>query len=145
MRGAGLLRWRRLRSGSGAHQYISTSSPTYSSRHQRKIALALAEHGISDVRYLDDFFLIAKSEEDMSRDLRLAQSVIRQFGLVINPDKTEGPAQQLFFLGVQLDSVAQTVSFTPERVEELTALLRSLLRQRVITRGHTASLTDHAV
>ena len=80
------------------------------------VQFALAEQGISDVRYLDDFFLIAKSEEDMSRDLRLAQSVIRQFGLVINPDKTEGPAQQLSFLGVQLDSVAQTVSCTPERV-----------------------------
>ena len=45
----------------------------------------------------------------------------------------------LSFLGVQLDSVNQTVSYTPARVEELTSLLRSLLRQRVITRGHAAS------
>lgn len=104
------------------------------------IQFALAEKGITDIRYLDDFFLIAKTEKDMARDLPLAQSVIRQFGLVVNPDKTEGPAQQLSFLGVLLDSVNQTVSCTPERVEELTTLLRSLLRQRVITRGHTASL-----
>ena len=104
------------------------------------IQFALAEQGIHDIRYLDDFFLIAQSEKDMTRDLLLAQSVIRQFGLVVNPDKTEGPAQRLSFLGVQLDSVAQTVSCTPERVEELTTLLRSLLRQRVITRRHTASL-----
>ena len=76
----------------------------------------------------------------MARHLLLAQSAIRQFGLVVNPDKTEGPAQSLSFLGVQLDSVNQTVSCTPARVEELTALLRSLLRQRVITRGHAASL-----
>ena len=104
------------------------------------VNFALAELGIRDIRYLDDFFLIAASEEDMARHLLLAQSVIRQFGLVVNPDKTEGPAQSLSFLGVQLDSVNQTVSCTPERVEELTALLRSLLRQRVITRGHAASL-----
>jgi len=104
------------------------------------VQFALAEQGITDIRYLDDFFLIAKFEKDMARDLRIAQSVIRQFGLVVNTDKTEGPAQQLSFLGVQLDSVHQTVSCTPERVEELTTLLRSLLRQRVITRGHTASL-----
>ena len=104
------------------------------------VQFALAEQGITDIRYLDDFFLIAKFEKDMARDLRIAQSVIRQFGLVVNTDKTEGPAQQLSFLGVQLDSVNQTVSCTPERVEELTTLLRSLLRQRVITRGHTASL-----
>ena len=101
---------------------------------------ALAEHGIRDTRYLDDFFLIGTSKDDMARHLLLAQSVIRQFGLVVNPDKTEGPAQSLSFLGVQLDSVSQTVSCTPARVEELTTLLRSLLRQRVITRGHAASL-----
>ena len=104
------------------------------------VNFALSELGVRDVRYLDDFFLIAASEEDMARHLLLAQSAIRQFGLVVNPDKTEGPAQSLSFLGVQLDSVAQTVSCTPARVEELTALLRSLLRQRVITRGHAASL-----
>jgi hypothetical protein len=104
------------------------------------VQFALAEKGITDIRYLDDFFLIAKLEKDMARDLLVAQSVIRQFGLVVNGDKTEGPAQRLSFLGVQLDSVSQTVSCTPERVEELTTLLRSLLRQRVITRGLTASL-----
>ena len=104
------------------------------------VNFALAELGIRDIPYLDDFFLIAALEKDMARHLLLAQSVIRQFGLVVNPDKTEGPAQSLSFLGVQLDSVARTVSCTPERVEELTALLRSLLRQRVITRGHAASL-----
>ena len=104
------------------------------------VNFALAELGINDIRYLDDFFLIAASEGDMAQHLLLAQSAIRQFGLVVNPDKTEGPAQSLSFLGVQLDSVSQTVSCTPARVEELTALLRSLLRQRVITRGHAASL-----
>ena len=104
------------------------------------VQFALAELGIHDIRYLDDFFLIGASEEDVARHLLLAQSTIRQFGLVVNPDKTEGPAQSLSFLGVQLDSVNQTVSCTPARVEELTALLRSLLRQRVITRGHAASL-----
>ena len=104
------------------------------------VQFALAELGIRDIRYLDDFFLIADTEQTMARQLRAAQTAIRQFGLVVNPDKTEGPAQSLSFLGVQLDSVAQTVSCTPQRVEELTALLHSLLRQRVITRGHAASL-----
>ena len=104
------------------------------------VNFALAELGIRDIRYLDDFFLIAATEADMTQHLLLAQSAIKQFGLVVNPDKTEGPAQSLSFLGVQLDSVAQTVSCTPERVEELTSMLRSLLRQRVITRGHAASL-----
>ena len=104
------------------------------------VNFALARAGIRDIRYLDDFFLIGPSEADMRRDLTLAQSIIRQFGLVVNPDKTEGPAQRLSFLGIQLDSVDQTVSCTPARVAELTSLLRSLRKERVITRRHAESL-----
>jgi hypothetical protein len=104
------------------------------------VNFALARAGIRDIRYLDDFFLIGRSQADMQRDLTLAQSIIRQFGLVVNPDKTEGPSQRLSFLGVQLDSVAQTLSCTPARVSELTTLLRSLRRERVITRRHAESL-----
>jgi len=129
----------------GLYQFINmpfglSTAPRVCTQLLSVVHFALSEQGITSIRYLDDFFLIAKSEKDMARDLPLAQSVIRQFGLVVNPEKTEGPSQRLSFLGVLLDSVNQTVSCTPERVEELTTLLRSLLRQRVITRGHTASL-----
>jgi hypothetical protein len=104
------------------------------------VNFALARAGICDIRYLDDFFLICHSQSDMQRDLTLAQSIISQFGLVVNPDKTEGPSQRLSFLGVQLDSIDQTLSCTPARVAELTSLLRSLRRERVITRRHAESL-----
>lgn len=104
------------------------------------VNFALARAGICDIRYLDDFFLIGHSRSDMQRDLALAQSIISQFGLVVNPDKTEGPSQRLSFLGVQLDSVEQTLSCTPARVSELTSLLRLLRRTPVITRRHAESL-----
>ena len=104
------------------------------------VNFALTQAGILDIRYLDDFFLIGRSHSDVQRDLTLAQSIISQFGLVVNPEKTEGPSQRLSFLGVLLDSVNQTLSCTPQRVEELTSLLRSLRRQRVITRRHAESL-----
>ena len=39
------------------------------------VHFALSEQGITSIRYLDDFFLIAKSEKDMARDLPLAQSL----------------------------------------------------------------------
>jgi hypothetical protein len=104
------------------------------------VNFALTRAGICDIRYLDDFFLIGNSQHTMQRDLALAQCIIGQFGLVVNPDKTEGPSQRLSFLGVQLDSVHKTLSCTPARVAELTSLLRSLRRERVITRRHAESL-----
>jgi hypothetical protein len=101
---------------------------------------ALTKAGIHDVRYLDDFFLIGSSQAETAAQLTAAQSIITRFGLIVNHDKTEGPSQSLSFLGVQLDSVSQTVSCTPARVTELTTLLHSLRRQRVITRQLAESL-----
>ena len=104
------------------------------------VAFALKRANIRHVRYLDDFFLIGASSEEVSQQLVTAQTVITGFGLVINPDKTEGPSQSLSFLGIQLDSIAQTVSCTAARVAELTALLQSLRHQHVIQRRHAESL-----
>jgi hypothetical protein len=104
------------------------------------VAFALTRAGIRHIRYLDDFFLIGSSAAEVSQHLATAQSIITQFGLVVNPDKTEGPSQSLSFLGVQLDSVQQTVSCTETRVAELTALLQSLRHQHVIQRRQAESL-----
>ena len=60
----------------------------------------------------------------MERALRRAEATISAYGLVVNPDKTEGPAQRIAFLGIMLDSVQQTLSCTPERLDELRSLLR---------------------
>jgi len=88
------------------------------------IAHALSAAGIDRlVRYLDDFLLIADTCVRMQHDLPAAQQLINDFGLVINPDKTEGPSQRIVFLGILLDSVARTLSCTPERVAELRTLL----------------------
>ena len=104
------------------------------------VAFALNRAGIRHVRYLDDFFLIGASSEKVAQQLVAAQTVITGFGLVVNPDKTEGPSQSLSFLGIQLDSVTQTVSCTAARVAELTALLQSLRHQHIIQRRHAESL-----
>jgi len=104
------------------------------------VAFALRRAGIRHVRYLDDFFLIGSSRKEVSQQLITAQTVITGFGLVVNPDKTEGPSQSLSFLGIQLDSIAQTVSCTAARVAELTALLQSLRHQHIIQRRHAESL-----
>ena len=87
-------------------------------------AFAMQQAGIdrSD-RYLNDTLLTDSTRESADRSLLIAQTVFTRFGLVVNPKKTEGPAQQLPFLGILLDSVRQTMSCTAERLVELRALL----------------------
>jgi hypothetical protein len=104
------------------------------------VSFALTELGIRHVRYLDDLFLVGHSAEQVKQQLSTAQSSIHEFGLVVNPDKTEGPSQVLSFLGIKLDSIKQTLSCTKARVIELTGLLESLRRKHVITRHHAESL-----
>jgi len=103
-----------------------SSAPYICTQLLSVVAFRLRCAGIAaHVRYLDDFLLIETSRADSQRALDIAQASITAFGLVVNPDKTEGPAQRLAFLGVQLDSAAQTLACTPERVTELLTLLRA--------------------
>ena len=84
-------------------------------------------------RYLDDTLLTDDSHQSAERSLLIAQHVLTRFGLMINPKKTVGPAQQLPFLGILLDSVHQTMSCTPEQLTELNALLsRAATCNRVV-------------
>ena len=92
------------------------------------------------IRYLDDFLFIAHSREAMTAILHAAQQLFSDFGLVVNTDKTEGPAQQISFLGIQLDSVAQTLSCTATRLTEIRSLLRSALSSHKIRLSFLASL-----
>ena len=104
-------------------------------------AFAMQQWGVdrSD-RYLDDTLLTDGDQQSAARSLLIAQHTLTRFGLVINPDKTEGPAQQLAFLGIQLDSVQQTMSCTPERLTELRALLASAATAHCISLHKLQSL-----
>jgi hypothetical protein len=104
------------------------------------VAFALSQKNITHSRYLDDFFLIGDTGDEVSQQLESATETMHSFGLVVNPTKTEGPSQVLSFLGIELDSVKQTLSCTPGRVAELTGLLQALRRKRVVTRHDAESL-----
>lgn len=112
-----------------------SSAPFFCTQLLSVVAYQLRKQGIALVRYLDDFLLISATRAEAERDLLIAQRVFRWFGLVVNPDKTEGPAQSLSFLGVQIDSVKQTLCVTEERMHELQQLLSDFL----VTSRRTAS------
>lgn len=87
------------------------------------IQFVLEQHNLILVRYLDDFLFISSSRQLARQHLATAIQVFQDFGLVVNKSKTEGPAQQLQFLGIQLDSVARTLSVSEQRIEEMSTLL----------------------
>ena len=117
------------------------SAPRVCTQLLSVVAHRLAMSGVQHVvRYLDDFLFISHSERSMTAILGTAQQLFSDFGLVVNTDKTEGPAQQISFLGIQLDSLAQTMSCTPARLAELSALLGSALAEQKIRLSFLATL-----
>ena len=93
------------------------------------VSSALTDAGVQHVRYLDDFLVVASSEERAWASAHVAARVLMRFGLTLSPGKVEGPAQRLEFLGVVVDSVRRTLEISDERRAELLSLLQSFHRR----------------
>lgn len=87
-------------------------------------AFCLEQMGLKFIRYIDDFLFIESSPEGLAKALDTATNIFQQFGLVTNPAKRVGPVKQITFLGIRLDSEEQSLSCPPERIKELSRLLR---------------------
>lgn len=66
--------------------------------------------------------------------------LLSSMGLQSSPDKDCPPSTNMVFLGIQLDTVAMTMSVTPDRLEELLHRCSSLLSLSHVTRRELQSL-----
>ena len=80
------------------------------------------------VIYIDDTFLRAPTAEELQRNLRLTQELFANYGLTVNVEKScLTPCTRMEFLGFILDSVAYTISVTPQKREALSRLINPIL------------------
>ncbi|GAV06389.1 hypothetical protein RvY_16396 [Ramazzottius varieornatus] len=72
------------------------------------------------LHYVDDFLIIGRTEcpHVVSEMRRLCH----ELGVPLATEKAEGPSTSLTFLGIQLDSVAQTLSLPQSKTDEIMAL-----------------------
>ena len=104
------------------------------------VAHALTNAGCHFVRYLDDFLFVGGCAVDVEEMMSRAAAIFGQFGLAVNPSKTEGPAQRLDFLGIEFDSIATTVACSAARMGELESELRRANRSPFLRRRELESL-----
>jgi hypothetical protein len=74
--------------------------------------------------YIDDFLCVGRDKDSCQASLDELLLLIEHLGLIVNPKKTELPAQVLTFWGVELDSVKRTMSLPLEKLKELKVLLK---------------------
>ncbi|KAL5510351.1 hypothetical protein EMCRGX_G005881 [Ephydatia muelleri] len=67
-------------------------------------------------------------------------TVCDQLGIPVASEKLEGPTTALTFLGIVLDTSAQQLQLPPDKLEELTGLIRSWLSRHKATKRELLSL-----
>jgi len=78
------------------------------------------------VHYVDDFLFVvspAGGEAAAQRLLAGALALCAQLGVPMAPDKVEGPAQCLVFLGIEIDTLALEARLPQQRLAQLHALM----------------------
>ncbi|XP_077778975.1 uncharacterized protein LOC144326297 [Podarcis muralis] len=93
--------------------------------------------------YLDDFILVADSKQGCSALLGAFTALSEELGVPLAAEKTEGPATSLIYLGIELDTVAQTSRLPEEKLSALRAVIQQLLPLKKITLRQIQSLLGH--
>jgi hypothetical protein len=57
--------------------------------------------------YIDDFFIAGSTFAACASALQIVLDLFAELGVEASPEKTEGPAQVLTFLGIQFDFVSR--------------------------------------
>jgi hypothetical protein len=94
------------------------------------VSAAMTDAGVSHVRYLDDFLIVATTAVRAWACAHAAAALLVAFGLALSLEKVEGPLQRIEFLGIVMDSVLEVLAISEARQEELLGLLRAFARRR---------------
>lgn len=89
-----------------------------------------SNYSIPDLlHYLDDFVLAGPPNSSLcGTRLVTATSVTRELGLPLHPDKCVGPVTCLVVLGIEIDSVAETLRLPADKFASILELLRAWSR-----------------
>jgi hypothetical protein len=93
--------------------------------------------GFTVVGYLDDFLILARTQEECQEAYDYLLWFLRDLGLPVNEEKCVGPTQSLVFLGVELSTISKgehnhrifcTAGIDPERVDHVIESIKSLFQ-----------------
>jgi len=85
----------------------------------RPVVAYLRRIGVHTSVYIDDFVIVSATREQAFRDRDKVLAVLSACGWVDNPDKRQGPAQRLKYLGLILDTRTRTVHIPPRKLDKL--------------------------
>ncbi len=95
-------------------------SPRVFTKVAEAALVPLREQGVRILNYLDDWLILAQSQDLLCEHRDMVLSHLSQLGLQVNWEKSKlSPVQRISFLGMELDSVSQTARLTQERAQSV--------------------------
>lgn len=115
------------------YQYTSlpnglASAPRIFTKLLKPVYATLRSMGHLSSGYIDDSYLQGDTYEECHHNIIDTATLLAKLGFYIHPEKSIfRPAQQLTFLGFNLDSVHMTVTPTEEKIQKTSAICRALI------------------
>ena len=118
------------------------SAPKIFSAFADALAWVLRARGVNwQLHYLDDFLVLGRpGSQECARALQQALATCSQLGVPISAHKTEGPSTSLTFLGIQIDTVAMSLSLAPDKLARTLGMVLSWRGRRSATKRELQSL-----
>lgn len=110
-----------------------TSTPAFANLLAGITALLILLRFVPSVFITDDSLYTGRDLHACRSALQQAISLMERLGWLINPAKIEGPAQQLVFLGIQIDTVHQTLGISAARLATIIDRLDAVLSASSLT------------
>ena len=101
-------------------------------RNKRKIDYIL--------HILDDYLLVAPTEQLCQQQLDLFLSLCSYLGIPIAPEKTCGPSTAMSFAGIELDSIFLEARLPRDKIEKCISLISDFIHRKKVTLKEVQSL-----
>ncbi|XP_041437982.1 uncharacterized protein pfkfb2.L isoform X1 [Xenopus laevis] len=111
-----------------------SSAPRVFTKLMAATAATLRLQGISVTPYLDDLLLKANSVMRAKEDLNKAVRLLQSFGWTVNWSKSNTePSHRMMFLGLEFDTIEQTVSLPTDKQTRIRDQVRYLITSQTTT------------
>lgn len=110
--------------------------PAVLSAFMSEVCAVANARGIALVTYVDDFLIVGASYQACKQAQDIVVEILESHGWTINMTKLTLPAQQVTFLGIDLDSVRMTLTISPDRAR---VVLHKLHRLRALLSSESAA------
>ena len=93
--------------------------------------------------YLDDFLVVADSEEECGKKLQVLISFVRWLGFAIAWDKVVSPTQVATYLGIEIDSIKMEFRLPDKKLVKIKALVLQYESATTATKKELQVLAGH--